>query len=167
MGLDTTHDCWHGAYSAFTRWRTKLAEAAGIPLFLMDGYYIQDDQWTNSSPPLDALAWAAPGTDGRGPACGSHYGPALHNWITGIARWLPISWDVLKDDPLLVLLNHSDCEGEILAKDCAPLADRLEALLPLLTGDGGGHIGSYQEKTRTFITGLREAAAAGENVGFH
>lgn len=29
MGLDTTHDCWHGAYSAFMRWREKLAEVAG------------------------------------------------------------------------------------------------------------------------------------------
>jgi hypothetical protein len=29
MGLDTSHDCWHGAYSAFNRFRTKLAEVAG------------------------------------------------------------------------------------------------------------------------------------------
>ena len=31
MGLDTSHGCWHGAYSAFTRWRSKLAELAGYP----------------------------------------------------------------------------------------------------------------------------------------
>ena len=30
MGLDTTHDCWHGAYSAFMRWRQKIAEVAGF-----------------------------------------------------------------------------------------------------------------------------------------
>jgi hypothetical protein len=24
MGLDTTHDAWHGAYSAFMRWREKV-----------------------------------------------------------------------------------------------------------------------------------------------
>ncbi len=29
MGLDTTHDCWHGAYSAFGRWRQEIAGAAG------------------------------------------------------------------------------------------------------------------------------------------
>jgi hypothetical protein len=29
MGLDTTHGCWHGAYSAFHRWRTEVAQAAG------------------------------------------------------------------------------------------------------------------------------------------
>lgn len=29
MGLDTTHDAWHGAYSAFSRWRDELVVAAG------------------------------------------------------------------------------------------------------------------------------------------
>lgn len=33
MGLDTSHDCWHGAYSAFMRWREALADAAGMPPF--------------------------------------------------------------------------------------------------------------------------------------
>lgn len=29
MGLDTSHDCWHGSYGAFNRWRTKICEVAG------------------------------------------------------------------------------------------------------------------------------------------
>ena len=29
MGLDVTHDCWHGAYSAFMRFRATLCEVAG------------------------------------------------------------------------------------------------------------------------------------------
>ena len=29
MGLNISHGCWSGAYSAFNRWRNKLAEAAG------------------------------------------------------------------------------------------------------------------------------------------
>lgn len=29
MGLDTSHDCWHGPYGGFSRWRTALARAAG------------------------------------------------------------------------------------------------------------------------------------------
>ena len=33
MGLDTTHDCWHGAYSAFSRWRNQLASVAGYGFF--------------------------------------------------------------------------------------------------------------------------------------
>jgi hypothetical protein len=29
MGLDTTHDCWHGAYSSFNHWRRAICNAAG------------------------------------------------------------------------------------------------------------------------------------------
>jgi hypothetical protein len=29
MGLDTTHDCWHGAYSSFNIWRVAVCDAAG------------------------------------------------------------------------------------------------------------------------------------------
>lgn len=32
MGLDTTHDCWHGAYSAFHRFRHGIARAIGLDL---------------------------------------------------------------------------------------------------------------------------------------
>ncbi len=38
MGLDTTHNAWHGPYSAFGRFREAVAEAAGIPLQEMDGF---------------------------------------------------------------------------------------------------------------------------------
>jgi len=38
MGLDTTHDCWHGAYSAFHRWRVEIAAAAGLNLQAMAGF---------------------------------------------------------------------------------------------------------------------------------
>lgn len=29
MGLDTSHDCWHGSYGSFSRWRNELARVAG------------------------------------------------------------------------------------------------------------------------------------------
>lgn len=39
MGLDTSHDCWHGPYSSFMQWREELAKAAGMPpLQQMDGF---------------------------------------------------------------------------------------------------------------------------------
>ena len=122
MGLDTSHDCWHGAYSAFHRWRTKLMEVA----FHMDLNHMQG--------------------------------------FGGGVSWLP-----MKNDPLVKLLDHSDSDGIIKASDCAPLADRLEELLPALreAGDGGGHIGSYEEKTQQFIDGLRLAASRNEDVDFH
>ena len=38
MGLDTTHDCWHGPYSSFNRFRHQLAEQIGINLDEYAGY---------------------------------------------------------------------------------------------------------------------------------
>lgn len=74
------------------------------------------------------------------------------------------------DDPLSILLYHSDCDGIIEASDCAPIADRLESLLPALkTADKANPriIMNYESKTRQFIEGLREASANNEDVDFH
>ncbi len=30
MGLDTTHNCWHGPYSLFHKFRTEVCKAAGL-----------------------------------------------------------------------------------------------------------------------------------------
>ncbi len=38
MGLDTTHNCWHGPYSSFNRFRFSLAKQIGIDLNEYDGY---------------------------------------------------------------------------------------------------------------------------------
>jgi len=39
MGLDISHNAWHGAYSAFMRWRMKIAEVSGLPdLNKMEGF---------------------------------------------------------------------------------------------------------------------------------
>ena len=29
MGIDTSHECWHGRYSAFSCWRDQLAKTPG------------------------------------------------------------------------------------------------------------------------------------------
>lgn len=121
MGLDVSHGCWNGAYSAFHRWRVKISSVAGINLEAMSGF-----------------------ADGQG-----------------------VKWESLKPDVLHVLLYHSDCDGEIAWEYTKPLADRLTELLPLLDGDGGGHIGSYREKTQTFIDGLLLAHESQEQVEFY
>lgn len=38
MGLDTTHDCFHGAYSSFGRFRKSLAKAINLELDNMCGF---------------------------------------------------------------------------------------------------------------------------------
>lgn len=45
MGLDTTHDCWHGPYSAFGRWRTELAKAAGGWDMVPNEYHPGEDRY--------------------------------------------------------------------------------------------------------------------------
>ena len=126
MGLDTSHDCWHGPYGSFLRWRCAVATAAGC--IVHDAQVVMTGRWPDA-----------------------------------VYRLPPA---------LLVLLNHSDCDGRIAAEDCAPLADALEALLPRLDAIPGavGYTSqsrSHGDATRQFIAGLREAAAAGEPVEFH
>ena len=130
MGLDTSHNCWHGAYSAFNRFRHAIAEAAGIPLDSMEGYE-----------PMFPT-------------------PEEKNKEA-------IPWDQYENDPICILLNHSDCEGEIESKDCLALAVRLEEIAANLREDGEGHIYSYRAAALRFAKGLRDAAEAGEDVDFH
>ncbi len=121
MGLDTSHDCWHGSYGAFNRFRKKLAEVAG--------YGDLDD-------------YLGMGGDKVWPENG---------------------------DALILLLHHSDCDGDLPWAECGKIADRLESLLPALAiaGSGGGHIGDFADKTKEFITGLRLAHSQKESVEFH
>lgn len=130
MGLDTTHDCWHGPYSAFTRWRQQVGEAAGyryVPL--------KDPGWTHFLvPDIDDALFAREHTMGE--------------------------WSEPPSDVLLVLLVHSDCDGEIPHYWTKRLADRLTELLPKLPADPFA-------RTERFIAGLLDAHAKGDAVGFH
>lgn len=119
MGLNVTHGCWEGAYSAFRRWREKLSEVAGF------GDLSQREGFGGNVP-----------------------------------------WP--ENDPLVVILDHSDCDGDIHPDDCDPLADALEQILPAMdrAGDGHGHLGAYGAATRKWIAGLRLAAKNGQFVEF-
>lgn len=78
-------------------------------------------------------------------------------------------WLDPKEDPLVYLLHHSDCDGSIASGNCRPLADRLETLLPSLQVADRVNAGHswYVATTERFIAGLRAAAEAGEDVMFH
>lgn len=123
MGLDTSHDAWHGPYSSFHSWRIALARAAGLSVY---------------EKPL--------------PRGGTR------------TMWVMPS----EDDILFVLMSHSDCDGMISTQDCAPLADRLESLLPRIGAPDDWWDPSYHiNSTRQFIKGLRLAASLGEDIDFH
>lgn len=116
MGLDTTHDCWHGAYSRFMQWRIELAKAAGMP-------------------PLRDMR----GFSGDRPC---------------------LEWEDQVPDVIHVLLNHSDCDGEIAHSDCLPLARRLCVLAALVPEE-------WMQRTIEFAAGLLRAHNLNQNVEFH
>jgi hypothetical protein len=118
MGLDTTHDCWHGSYSAFHYWREALHIYA-------------------SPDPLLSLEQA---------------------WDAGVYE------DQSK--PINVLMFHSDCDGEIPAELCAPLADELQKIADAMP-DKGSALDMVKPTTLQFIAGLRKAAELGQPVEFH
>ena len=138
MGLDVSHDAWHGAYSAFARWRHKIAELAGYAVWKVQ----YDDGYTDNTIMLD-------------------WGHITEANLMG-------EWDETPADPLIVILAHSDCDGLIHPAQAAPLADALEALMPKLVqlGDTTGHIQNWAYKTRLMIDGLRLAAERGEDLEF-
>ena len=160
MGLDTSHDAWHGAYSAFMRWRTKIAAVAGIPpLNLMEGFFERDTIYDPIKEHAAVILTMRKNLAEQGETVN----------VDDLYEGLPIRWDSLKPSSLHELLYHSDCDGHIGWKSCGKIADSLEALLPKLADlpDNPGHIGNWKEKTEKFIKGLRKAHAAKERLEFH
>lgn len=75
-------------------------------------------------------------------------------------------WEVV-GDAIVPLLNHSDCEGSIACALLPKLADRLEELVqdwPMEWWEQGGY---DREHALLLVEGMREAAAAGEDLEFH
>ena len=136
MGLGTTHGAWRGPYSSFNMWRNAVATAAGYAV-----YKVVDD--AGHLRPTVMIDW----------------GHVTSDQLRGY-------WGETPDDPLIVLIAHSDCEGVIMPEQATPLADRLEELLPLLDAERRGPIESDAEITRRFIDGLRSAASEDEPVEF-
>ena len=151
MGLDISHDAWHGAYSAFMTWRRKIAELSGLPpLDLMEGFY---DPLPPNSRSLPSLY----------PGMVSEYSHTLKS----LDERLPIKWDCLKPSPLHELLYHSDSDGTIGYAKANLIANELEKLLPLFPNeDAGGHIGNWKDKTQKFIDGCRLAYSRKEKLKF-
>ena len=155
MGLDTTHGCWHGPYSAFSRWREAVQEAAGWHLEQ------RRDGWMTYRWPREVNADAL--TD--------------ENFVG--------EWESLPEDPLVILVAHSDCDGVIPVPALLPLADRLDEIASRMgTADGqksdswleqSGHAerparadyDGTRAATARFAAGLRLAAARNEPVEFH
>lgn len=105
MGLDCSHNCWHGPHSAFTRWRHAVARAAGY--------------------------WVAPITYEDGFKMDS----VILDWGHLPPGHLEGEWDEIPSDPLVIILTHQDCQGRIKSEHCEPIANALEAILPNLNDE--------------------------------
>lgn len=157
MGLDVSHDCWHGAYSAFMRWRCEIAKCLGIPLQMMEGFY----GWEIEPEDIDKLQTLIRNLDG-----------SYCKWASDLCRaatpgTVPLKWEAFKPSPLHELLNHSDCDGKIPWQNCTAIADALAQVMPKLPNvEHLGHIGNWRDKTQAFIDGLRLAASNQEDVEF-
>jgi hypothetical protein len=136
MGLDTSHDCWSGAYSAFNRWRNKVAEVAGYEIakipteigasdtVLIDWGHVTprqlDGDWDET--PADPLLVLIAHSDCDGRIRARDAGPLAER----LAELLPLMPD-----------------------EEAP-----------------GHVRHWRTATQRFINGLRDAHRAGEDVEF-
>lgn len=138
MGLGVSHDCWYGAYSAFMRFRIELCRAAGYKLST-------DPQYPDSSIQVPSIWYE-------------------HDWSD--QRYQGDWENEAPEDPLIVLIVHSDCDGVIPAKWCLPLAKRLQSLAEKMPDTGGGHMPSARGAAVQFAEGLLRAHDAGEDVEF-
>ena len=167
MGLDTSHDCWHGPYSAFMRWRTSLAHSMGIPYRLMQGLgvchcdmkkvteegckAIIGSQWSDDAVWLKHLVEAS-----------------------SVVRQCP--WSI--DPAIAELLSHSDCDGRIRWWNAGKIAIALGRFLRSPQGQSlRGHNarnpsekradydGTY-EATKRFALGCAKAYRLREDVYF-
>jgi hypothetical protein len=114
MGLDTSHDCWHGSYNGFGIFRNLVGKVAGLPYRKPNmalgefGHDVLDIDWDQITMRQIMGHW-----DRKGPTVDR--GPGYDAPIT---------------DPVLYLLVHSDCDGKLRRGYLPELKTRLEELTP-------------------------------------
>ena len=65
MGLYVSHNCFHGTYRAFNRWRKAVAACVGVKLDEMEGFD-GDVAWPGPLAPDDPILWLLAHEDDRG-----------------------------------------------------------------------------------------------------
>lgn len=136
MGLDCTFDAFHGAYSAFSRFRKAVAQAMGgsypphDPKIHADGTVLDDEAWY----------W------------GDGYSRATHPGLYCFLSHSDCDGDI---PPALCVYVADELEALLPAIEKAGLGDG-----HILRGGG------YAGVTETFIKGCRAAAAAGQPLEF-
>jgi len=147
MGLDCSHNAFHGAYSSFNRFRQVVCHAIG-----------------GSFPPH--CIYNADGTIARDKDGNIIYDHTLDDKMMYCGK------DLDAESGMYHFLTHSDCDGEISPEMCIKVANDLEAILPqieALPDRGSGHIvarGGYAEVLKKFVAGCRLASENNEPLVF-
>ena len=146
MGIDFSHCKAHWAYSGFMRFRKRIATEAGIALSCMSGFASGP-----SGKPFEALTiFGESGESGSVPGFDKYVG-----------RQEVIPWENVKDD-IKLLLDHSDCDGELTPEECAKVAPRLRELVSKWLDDDYDKINALR-----LAEGMEEALSKDVNFEFH
>jgi len=160
MGLHVSHGCFTGPYSQFMRWRIFIAKQIGLPLLMMDGY-VHHFVTTAEVETLKVLLG-----DNR-------FKEPYYSCICvldAMADCEGIKWQ--GNDPLEILLRHSDCDGRIHWYEANKIAMRLLDILKSIDKDvipGAPASGCYDGMyncTKRFASGLMKAYKCREDVIF-
>jgi hypothetical protein len=146
MGIDFSHCEARWGYMGFMNFRTKLATEAGIALHCMKGF-----AGGPSGKSFEALTISGEsGERGKMPGFDKYVG-----------RQPVIPWENIKDD-IKILLDHSDCDGELTPEECAKVAPRLRELVATWAEDDRDKINGL-----LLAEGMDIAAFNRENLEFH
>jgi hypothetical protein len=76
-------------------------------------------------------------------------------------------WESLPDDPIKILLDHSDCDGHFSPEDCTRLAPRLKEIIQKWTDDPEDVEEGYDKRMALrLVGGCLMAALKGETLLF-
>ena len=152
VGLSMSHNAWQSTHSTFNEYRHLVAQAAGIPLPLMYGWYEAAESLSVIAQFLKLTSAQAPATDEIGT----------------IVRLLPLSWDILRPDAVHpFLMANPNIRKGLAVHHLEPLAARLQELVPAIRAlDDKPYYNDWEDKTVQLINGLRNAASKNEMCTF-
>lgn len=110
MGLGFVGAEAHWSYSGFNNFRRKLAFEMGICLDLMENYWIPGHSYSNFENCKNMVGMET---------INKHF-----SWLPPA----PMRWKNIKD-PIIDLLNHSDCDGSLTPSQCRKIAPRIRELV--------------------------------------
>ena len=141
MGLDFSHGGAHWSYSGFMAFRKRLAREIGVDLECMAGF-APDEMVMSLSPEQ----WTLLDLGHR---------PKQFN----------VSWATV-NDPIVPLLKHSDCDGNLSVEECRTIAPRLRELVRGWSDTPSPHEAYDKMQALLLADGMEQCAREGRALEF-